>query len=396
MSEVYCRTCDDSGINDNNDDDRIANDINSPACLTRVTGKKNGRRNGDGKVRNILSIESELELPGITAKKSTTRNGQTNATITVPSPHKTSKSKIDKLSNTMRITDDGGGGNNGLIEISIDNNRTSLINNNKKNADEYELADDAVRFNDDETDINNDAVARINVLNEDDKKHMIRVNGTEELPAEQQTSPESPSVRSPKYRYFDKTHLLNEIECIKEETKTCLIDNSDRDKQINCETNPSMPISKRSNDVSNNDQQQQRQRQQQQNENIPNEKFINSKVPLERSASVTCVKGKSNYINCTDDHPLMDAKTDNSHRKIDDFDYLNGNTAAAPILKHFNRLYSTLPRVKKSILQQVMGTGKPVIKKLPPTRITPDGTTIYYWCDLSKQAIKGYYYYIIH
>lgn len=394
MSDVYCRTCDDTGINDNNDDDQIANDINSPACLTRVTGKKNGRRNGDGKVRNILSIESELELPGITAKKSTTHNSQTNATVTVPSPHKINKSKVDKLSNTMRITDDcGGGGNNGLIEISIDNNRTSLINNNKKNADEYELADDAVRFNDDETDINNDAVARINVLNDDDKKHMIRVNGTEELPAEQQTSPESPSVRSPKYRYFDKTHLLNEIECIKEETKTCLIDINDRDKQTNCQTNPSMPNSKRSKDVSYNDQQQQ-----QQNENIPmiNEKLIKSKVPLERSTSVTCVKGKSNYINCTDDHPLMDAKTDNSHPKIDDFDYLNGNTAAAPILKHFKRLYSTLPRVKKSVLQQVMGTGKPSIKKLPPTRITPDGTTIYYWCDLSKQAIKGYYYYIIH
>lgn len=387
MSDVYCRTCDDSDQND--DDDRIANDINSPACLTRVTGKRHGRKNGDGKIRNILSIESELELPGITAKKSSP-SLQKNASVCVPSPHKINKLQKDQISNTLRITADCGDGNNGLIEISVDNNKTScLMNNNKKNADEYEIADDAIQFNDDENDINNDAMARINVLNEDDKKHMIRVNGTEELPAEQQTSPESPSVRSPKYRYFDKTHLLNEIECIKEEAKICLIDNSDSDRRKNCEINPSIPNSKRSIDVSYNEQQQ---RPHNDNNPLLNDKLAKKKPPLERSTSVTSVKNKSNYINCTDDHPLMETKTDNSHGKIDEFDYLNGNTAAAPILKHFNRLYATLPRVKKSVIQQVMATGKPLFRKLPPTRITPDGTTIYYWCDLSKQAIKGYYY----
>lgn len=88
---------------------------------------------------------------------------------------------------------------------------------------------------------------------------------------------------------------------------------------------------------------------------------------------------------CTDSHPLLGDRTNaNDKSRLKSFDDFNGNNS-----KLAKRVYSTLPRAKKSsIAQQMVLPIKRSLKSVP-TRTTPDGTTIYYWCDLSKQTIKG-------
>lgn len=57
------------------------------------------------------------------------------------------------------------------------------------------------------------------------------------------------------------------------------------------------------------------------------------------------------------------------------------------IFKRMHRMYSTLPKMKKvtAIYGDTANCGPYSI----PSRTTPDGTTIYYMCDLSKNVIKG-------
>lgn len=375
MSEVYCRTCDDDENGADGPDMR--DNFDSPACLVHVTG--NGPGGGLGakpKNRNLLSIESELELP----------NGKGKSLLIAPtSPIKVITSR-DKSYKSLKV------GESPKKEVPTESQTNQANNNKKPTPEEYELADDATGF---DGELSDDHVARINVLNEADEKRLIRVHGKEELPAEQQTSPDSPSLRSPKYRYFDKNDLLNEIAHLKEES--ILIDNIDKQPNIPSNSNPGQSV-----DVSNDDDPAAASLHTIR-DNTPatkETKSVNStsrsknSIGLEKSTSASNIKAKASYVNCTNDHPLMD-DTKCEDNQIDDVnvDYLNGNATDSvtkqPLLKRLNRLYSTLPRVKKTVLQHMMGGGRPM--KKVPTRITPDGTTIYYWCDLSKQAVKGYY-----
>lgn len=371
MSEVYCRVCDDeiaeNGQNVDND---------SPACLARVTTGNNV------KPRNLLSIESELEMPEM--RDSPLRSAPMSPYKAKPHIDRTKTIKLNGCdgSTTTKTTS-----TTTTITTTASSNPLNPSNNNGKPIEEYELADDATGFDGDIS----DSVARMNVLNEDDEKRMIRVHGQEELPAEQ-TSPDAPTGHSPKYRYFDKSHLMNEIAQIKEETQTYLAENNLTESAQQSHINTGQQNGQHNNcrsDVSSTDR----------NQSVSQQYEIHSKdntniknaIGLERSTSVSSVKSKLNYVNCTNDHPLMETETKNMCAKINDFDYLNGNTAAdMPLIKRLNRFYATLPRMKKPILQQIYNTAGRGIKKVP-TRVTPDGTTIYYWCDLSKQAVKGYY-----
>lgn len=72
----------------------------------------------------------------------------------------------------------------------------------------------------------------------------------------------------------------------------------------------------------------------------------------------------------------------NDNKKKDDF---NGNLGMD---RRLNRIYSTLPKRKRDKMHHSMWYAKPNSLRVPK-RTTPDGTNIYYWCDLPKKALKG-------
>lgn len=139
MSDVYCRTCDEA---------------NSPACLANITPKKSKPKN-----RNILNVESEIEIPSST---SAAMNG-TN-TVVKKSPKKDSPILNAKKDNKC-------------------DNKSKNGTNNNKNYEEYELADDATSLNGETM---TDDATKIGLIKDFDSKLMIRVQGKEELPVVEQ------------------------------------------------------------------------------------------------------------------------------------------------------------------------------------------------------------------
>ncbi|KAG4068190.1 hypothetical protein HA402_008831 [Bradysia odoriphaga] len=263
MSDVYCRTCDDDI------------DFDSPACLANITPKR-----GKPKHRNLLTIESELEIPN------------------VKEPKKERKLSVREKNQENRK--------------NVKENCLNSKNNNKK-VEEYELAQLATAFDDD---LSVDIV-KMGVLNEFESKIMIRVQGKEELPATQTTN-----------------------------TRT----NTDASGLNN--------------------------------------------VNLNKYSSVD---------NCSNSHPLdsnriIDNLVDNTNTSIDDrraetkrkepknnkvlTDDYNGNDGSR--FDRLNRAYSTLPKMKNK--QNVPNPMRPLRKV--PMRTTPDGTNIYYWCDVPKKMQK--------
>lgn len=118
-----------------------------------------------------------------------------------------------------------------------------------------------------------------------------------------------------------------------------------------------------------------------------------NKQSSQRKDKINAIQNLQKVV-CTEDHPLVarasndsivDMKTkplDRQKAKKENVDDFNGNCS---VFKRMHRMYSTLPRINKSKLLS------PVYRhpiKIP-TRITADGTTIYYLCDLSKEKIKG-------
>lgn len=73
----------------------------------------------------------------------------------------------------------------------------------------------------------------------------------------------------------------------------------------------------------------------------------------------------------------------NDNKKKDDF---NGNLGTSE--KRLTRIYSTLPKRKRDKMHHSRWYAKPNSLRVP-RRTTPDGTNIYYWCDLPKKALKG-------
>lgn len=104
--------------------------------------------------------------------------------------------------------------------------------------------------------------------------------------------------------------------------------------------------------------------------------------------------------NCDDDHPLAITQIDYSDEPINEVgtnttnnsNALNANDsngtlsnapAKASVFERMHRMCGTLPKPQKMVAS-LNRVGHSI-----PTRTTPDGTTIYYFCNLSKRALKG-------
>lgn len=326
MSEVYCRMCDDY--------------VDSPACLINVTAKADTDRNGcRPKHKTILTVESELEM---TQSK-------------VSSSPKKSPSKPEIA--TSRCTDECSHSSETKNSVNGATPKSECKMENETNAmsEEYELADDAIVCDDNASEANHEArMVRDNVRDE-----MIRVQGKEELPV----TPEE------------------QIQCN-------IFDNYSESSSSSvehlCETNPSkQPYASHSNETDPNN-----------GTNLLNDDISHGNN--DKNEAQCAGKSLAKKVNCTDNHPLLvangsvDGNADDTKPAFvpNGHGDLNGNDSIR-ILRHMHRIYSTLPKAKRTpSLQQMINQNERLLKSVP-TRITPDGTTIYYWCDLPKQTIEG-------
>lgn len=282
MSDVYCRTCD---IDDT--------DFDSPACLANITPKRGGSK---PKHRNLLTIESELEIPNV-------------------------KNEPKKERKLLSVRDK----NQENRKNSKENFCLNGKNNNmkEKKVEEYELAQLATAFDDDD-DLSVDVV-KMGVLNEFESKIMIRVQGKEELPATQTTNARTNTETS---------GLIN----MKNLNKFASVDN--------CSSSSSN-----------------------------NHPFDSNRI-LDN-----LVDNTNNTANDDDDRRNMKNKTASKNETLTD-DY-NGNDR----FDRLNRAYSTLPKMKNKQNNVPNVMTRPLRKV--PMRTTPDGTNIYYWCDVPKKMLKG-------
>lgn len=268
MSDVYCRTCDDDI------------DFDSPACLANITPKRGNKP----KHRNLLTIESELEIPN------------------VKEPKKERKLSVREKNQENRK--------------NVKENCLNGKNNNKK-VEEYELAQLATAFDDDDLSVD---VVKMGVLNEFESKIMIRVQGKEELPATQTTNTRSNT----------ETSGLKNVKL----NKYSSVDNS-------CSNNH----------------------------------------PLDSNRIIDMlVDGNTNTSNDERRTEAIISKEPKNETLTDDY---NGNDDGR--FDRLNRAYSTLPKMKNKL--NVPNVMRPLRKV--PMRTTPDGTNIYYWCDVPKKMQKG-------
>lgn len=292
MSDMYCRACDEYNVD-------------SPACLANMPNQKNA---GHLKQRrNLLTIESELELPN-TKKEN-------------------NKKVIKQQQTTKEKCHLNGKNNNKNINAKVE---------------EYEYADDAIIYNDDLSSA--DKIVKMGVLDEQGSKLMIRVQGKEELPVVDDCSGSKDNNKIRSNCSIEKNSNINNImyPSVDNQHNTSTLDSS---KPIKLRNNSSQSKPRINSSVSDN-------------------KPMNIEVVLRKAAN---------------------NEVDQTYKTIFSFDD-NGNTNDRNKDK-LNRNYSTLPKMKKNALQVVYC--RP-LKKVP-MRTTADGTNIYYWCDVPKKTLKGFY-----
>lgn len=285
---------------DGDKSEHIDDSIDSPACLANVTSN---RRCGHSKRKpqNVLNVESELEIPnGKLVQKKTPSKSSPVVAPPLASKAATKIMSVQKSNQTNRSKE----------------NLCSWKNNNKK-IEEYELADDATSFdgNDDDIQMSSSSPSlpgkkNMGVLVDDDNaKQMIRVQGKEELPAEQ----------------------MNTSTTTKPSFKNVTKDDAQKTK-------------------------------------------INGK--LSKKDNIEWLAGRRNLPK-----PKLLANSN---------DDCNGNNCPG------RPNYSTLPKMRRNGQQQQQKRHDNQHERHMqiPMRTTPDGTDIYYWCDLSKKRLKGYFLHV--
>lgn len=252
LSEVYC-PFPDHHITD------------SPSCLTTVSQQR-----PCDQIKTLLNVESEIEYSKNFNKKLVLK-------ISSPSPSSPSSKGCRQNKSKQKSEQE-------VYEIACE----------AADADEIDSCDDAENV-------------KLGIMTENDKKHMIRVNGKEELPCEEQKMKKS-NIRS-------------------------------------------VLFSKKS-----------------------PKKSIKTKNIVESSSSSSKCAGNNNNNNVSVKSCIkIEKMPSNEHESSDGNN--NCDDKASNQLK-----YSTLPMVNKQKHKKTIAI---------PQRITPDGTKIYYLCDLPKRVRKG-------
>ncbi|KAI8120539.1 hypothetical protein CVS40_8220 [Lucilia cuprina] len=416
MSEIYCPTCED-----------FANE--TPACLNKMPDKKSKL-----KPKTILSVESELVVTKrgslkFTDKKPNTTIGRSSSLTTADrrlkkpeiilnkkdktkakdkeektkESNKEIKEKVKertaktsllakvspkKLRNQKALNN-----SNNTIEKketaaktkkeTINNNpETKIAKPNKKTEEprknsndscqEYEIADDAISLNGggDITQVS-EGIAKMVILTETDS--MITVRGKEELPVVEQTPNSVQSSPIP----LSPSSNSNNSEVIKPQTTTMYQFEKCVRVPVTADSHPLQPINNIDSETEtyNNDN---------------NSSLHSPNLNAGQSATTTTDELTRSSLHCRP-ASLNDCNGNcNNNSASCSTSPLSPPSAEAEDLQQSANFASTLPRTKRTAAMQAFYNRA---INLVPKRRTPDGTTIYYWCDLPKKSLKGDVYF---
>uniref|UniRef100_A0A1A9WIB6 Uncharacterized protein n=1 Tax=Glossina brevipalpis TaxID=37001 RepID=A0A1A9WIB6_9MUSC len=429
MSEIYCPTCDD-----------FANE--TPACLNKMPDPKNKIKS-----KNIANIESELVISKrgslrlnekkVYSKDRLIRSSSLNAadrkkgkkTETLFNKKEKPKTKDkDKEKEKDKIKEKLNKANSLLAKVSpkriranrnqipidgekiknkkdtnchnISKNSKKVLNQEKsvakqisENLDnneltslhEYEIADDAISLSGIELTQGVESEAKIAILTETDTKLMIAVRGQEELPVVEQSTvssaPQTATTNEAISNTFPSAFSLTNSPSLLQN------DNPIRTKfefakcvRVPVKNDDNHPSSQTLQTFAN-------------DANTENDfEFISSSDTKESSYKFNLkVDDKDNYNDNnyqtqTDINRLspMSPMSTTSPVKINPTT-TSENKSVEKQEMSFSYSSTTLPRTKRS---DVMLAHYNRIIHLVPKRRTADGTNIYYWCDVPKQALK--------
>lgn len=395
MSDVYYHACNDDDNADDDGDVENCTIADSPSCLNKMPNNRIKPKH-----KNVLNVESELVTTD--NKKLTTssltkkdRKKQKNSNSPIKKEQKSSNNEINSTygnnddSRHCSINSSNNRNHKNCSNINVNSNNNSGskkryengTNNNEK-IQEYELADDAISLNGgcgsgdgDILTLNNgdDDVIKIGILSENDSKLMISVHGEEELPViEQQTlkiqienyenkmTKNLEKVEDEKFNNSSsfkkfvpietKNHPLEPIVVIDEKLSLTDCKTEESDAKL---------IENRQNNDTNDD---------------INDKDEEKAVRIKLLSDYNGNDNEGDSINC--------GERKSSKQDIKKEFFKNNKNIEEEI-----KTSSTLPKKSKksSIYQNFYNKAL----RMVPKRITPDGTNIYYWCDLPKKALKG-------
>uniref|UniRef100_A0A1B0ACU3 Uncharacterized protein n=1 Tax=Glossina pallidipes TaxID=7398 RepID=A0A1B0ACU3_GLOPL len=416
MSEIYCPTCDD-----------FANE--TPACLNKMPDPKN-----KVKPKNIANLESELviskrgslrlnerkpfikdrlirssslsaadrkrgkkneasfnkkEKPKIKDKekdKIKEKLSKANSLLAKVSPKRVraNRNQIPEDAEKTRSNKEKNSHNNSKNSKRILNQdksvakqvSESLENNEVTPLQEYEIADDAVSLSGIELTQVAESEAKIAILTETDTKLMIAVRGQEELPVVEEPAESSASQTATTSEAIS-TNLLPTFSL----TNSPSLSQNDNPVQTTCEFAKCVRVV-----VKNDDNHPLQQSQCPNDANSENDFEIVSSTDAKESLykfnlkiddDDNCHTSHTNRLSPMSPSSTSPVKISQSSTAEDKSDEKQGTSCSY--------VSTTLPRTKRS--DAMMAHYNRVIH-LVPKRRTPDGTNIYYWCDVPKQALK--------
>uniref|UniRef100_A0A1A9UVC9 Uncharacterized protein n=1 Tax=Glossina austeni TaxID=7395 RepID=A0A1A9UVC9_GLOAU len=252
----------------------------------------------------------------------------------------------------------------------------SLENNEVTPLQEYEIADDAVSLSGIELTQVAESEAKIAILTETDTKLMIAVRGQEELPVVEEPA-ESSAFQTATTSEAIPTNLLPTFSL----TNSPSLSQNDNPVQTTCEFAKCVRVA-----VKNDDNHPLQRSQCPNDANSENDFEIISSTDAKESLykfnlkiddNDNCHTSHTNRLSPVSPSSTSPVKISQSSTAEDKSDEKQGTSCSY--------LSTTLPRTKRS--DAMMAHYNRVIH-LVPKRRTPDGTNIYYWCDVPKQALK--------
>uniref|UniRef100_A0A0K8VMA3 Uncharacterized protein KIAA0930 n=2 Tax=Bactrocera latifrons TaxID=174628 RepID=A0A0K8VMA3_BACLA len=431
MSEVYCPTCDDS-----------ANE--TPACLNKMPDKK-----FKPKHKTILSVESELIVSkrgslrltgGASKPKTVVRSASLSAAerkpkrTLSPATDKRDKTKLkekdkdkdkdkDKVKDKSKTTNllakvspkrnrskaDTASTtkpkNNNASKDTKDNKTVKVCNSNNNSAveqeattqqaEEYEIADDATSLNGSAAEASE---AKMAILSEQDTKLMINVRGREELPVvEQRSPPNTAELSAPSSAGSgQQTGPYNFDKCVRVPVKSeChpLQQQQQAKQSVSQELHGVAAAAetfdnKRDNSISPTSA----------SATTPSRTIKTTKLQLDTQSAVAAA-ATNDISDCNGNCHMLSSPPPSSSAQRSPLSPPPSVSAASGSGEtgsvsdgggagsggengHSN---ATLPRAKRSAAQHAFHQRA---LSLVPKRRTPDGTNIYYWCDLPRKALK--------
>lgn len=332
----------------------VANKKDKPKTKEKEKEKDVAKERTKDKVSKTSSLLAKVSPKKLRANRSLTSSTMHEKTIKINTASNTTTSAHSKKKQSVTVNN-GNNGETKSTSLSTDNSKKDSMTTTDS-CQEYEIADDAISLNGG-GDISqvSDSAGKMIILAETDS--MITVRGKEELPVVEEPSPVSPApqmllgeIGETKHYKFEKcvrvpvttdSHPLQSLTHTKDECTEA----ADTEVEINV-------IENLDNNSSN------------------SSSTLHNEGPSKRPSSLNDCNGNLNSVSASAS--------------------CSTSPLSPPMLTGANvvdvgQMSATLPRTKAAAMQAFYNRALTLV----PKRRTPDGTQIYYWCDLSKKALQG-------